>query len=231
MIWWGVHKASKALVNLGIVGFAIAVGWFYFSDIFDKVGRSLGLIGLGILFLAGGWALEKARRRLIEHGQTKSAQLEAQMKLAKASIALLLIQLALVSSIAGKYLYQRWRCPRVWTRTVAYDPELLMRGRYLSVQLIVDGCQSTLPSAKEPVCRATWTGVPVGRTLSAPGLGYLPRDTQGGGQKADGHPHSEDDSSRAARRSQPGPVRRARTSASMLRSTFISPSTRPARCR
>jgi uncharacterized membrane protein len=60
-----VHHASRALVNLGIVGFAITVGWFYFSDIFDKVGRSLGLIGLGILFLAGGWALEKMRRRLM----------------------------------------------------------------------------------------------------------------------------------------------------------------------
>jgi len=53
------------LVNLGILGFAIAVGWFYFSDIMDKLDRSLGLIGLGILFLAGGWALEKWRRRLV----------------------------------------------------------------------------------------------------------------------------------------------------------------------
>jgi uncharacterized membrane protein len=78
MIWWGVHQASKALVNLGIVGFALAVGWFYFSDIFDKVGRSLGLIGLGILFLAGGWALEKARRRLIDRmGQTNPSTQEA----------------------------------------------------------------------------------------------------------------------------------------------------------
>ena len=65
LIWWGVRQASKALVNFGIVGFAITVGWFYFSDIFDKVGRSLGLIGLGVLFLAGGWLLEKTRRRLI----------------------------------------------------------------------------------------------------------------------------------------------------------------------
>jgi hypothetical protein len=56
---------SQALVNLGIVGFAITVIWFYFSDIFDKLGRSLGLIGLGILFLAGGWALEKTRRRIV----------------------------------------------------------------------------------------------------------------------------------------------------------------------
>jgi hypothetical protein len=57
--------ASKALVNLGIVGFAIVVGWFYYSNLFDKMGRSLGLISLGILFLAGGWALEKMRRRIL----------------------------------------------------------------------------------------------------------------------------------------------------------------------
>jgi hypothetical protein len=64
------------------------------------------------------------------------------------SLALLVFQLLVVSSIAAKYLYQRWTCPRVWIRAVAYDPELPMRGRYLAVQLMVDGCQSTLPSAK-----------------------------------------------------------------------------------
>ena len=62
---WGVRTVSRALVNLGIVGFAVAVVWFYFSDIFSKVGRSLGLIGLGLLFLAGGWALERTRRRIL----------------------------------------------------------------------------------------------------------------------------------------------------------------------
>jgi hypothetical protein len=56
--------------------------------------------------------------------------------------------LALVSTIAAKYLYQRWTCPRVWTRAAAIDPSLPMRGRYLALQLTVDGCQSTLPSAK-----------------------------------------------------------------------------------
>jgi hypothetical protein len=74
------------------------------------------------------------------------------MKLAKnslsgTSIVLLVIQLALVLSIAAKYLYQRSTCPRVWTRTAAYDPNMVMRGRYLSLRLTVDGCQSTLPSA------------------------------------------------------------------------------------
>ena len=69
------------------------------------------------------------------------------MKLSKTSIVLLVIQLALVSSIEAKYLYQRSHCPRVWTRAAAFDPEMVMRGRYLSLQLTVDGCQSTLPSA------------------------------------------------------------------------------------
>jgi uncharacterized membrane-anchored protein len=67
------------------------------------------------------------------------------MKLARTSIAVLLIQLAIVSSIAAKYLYQRWTCPRVWTRTQVYDPELVMRGRYLSAQLLVDACGVTVP--------------------------------------------------------------------------------------
>ena len=70
------------------------------------------------------------------------------MKIAKTSVALLLIQLAIVSTVAAKYLYQRWTCPRVWVRTVAFDPELPMRGRYLSLRPVVDGCESTLPSAK-----------------------------------------------------------------------------------
>jgi hypothetical protein len=69
--------------------------------------------------------------------------------LSAASLALLIVQLALVSTIAAKYLYQRWSSPRVWTRAAAVDPQLPMRGRYLALQLTVDGCQSTLPSAKD----------------------------------------------------------------------------------
>jgi uncharacterized membrane-anchored protein len=70
------------------------------------------------------------------------------MRISKTSVALLIIQLAIVSSLAAKYLYQRWTCPQVWARTAAIDPESPMRGRYLSLNLAVDGCQSTLPSAK-----------------------------------------------------------------------------------
>lgn len=76
---WGVKLASRALVNLGIAGFAATVAWFYFSDVFSSLGRSLGLIGLGILFLAGGWALEKTRRRILTRmGPAAQAIAEAQ---------------------------------------------------------------------------------------------------------------------------------------------------------
>jgi uncharacterized membrane protein len=66
LVWWGVRERSRAVVNFGIMAFALTVAWFYFSSLMDKLGRSLGLIGLGILFLLGGWLLERFRRRLME---------------------------------------------------------------------------------------------------------------------------------------------------------------------
>jgi hypothetical protein len=70
-------------------------------------------------------------------------------RVSAASLVVLVIQLVVACSVAGKYLYQRWSCPRVWTRAAAFDPSLPMRGRYLSLQLLVNGCQSTLPSARQ----------------------------------------------------------------------------------
>ena len=156
-------------MNLGIVFFGATVAWFYFSDLFDKMGRSLGLIGLGVLFLAGGWALEKTRRGLLAHMVAIACGTRGgTMKIAKASIALLVLQLVIVSTVAAKYLYQRATCPRVWTRTAAYDPEMVMRGRYLSLQLTVDGCGSTLPSAKDAQFPRNVDGVPERNTLLDP---------------------------------------------------------------
>ncbi len=57
LVWWGVRTSAKALVNYGMAAFAATVAWFYFSSVMDKLGRSLGLITLGVLFLAGGWLL------------------------------------------------------------------------------------------------------------------------------------------------------------------------------
>ena len=113
------------------------------------------------------------------------------MKLSKISLALLLIQLAIVSSIAAKYLYQRWTCPRVWARTVAFDPELPMRGRYLSLQLTVDGCQSTLPSARAAAFPRDINGVADSRRLfdSKCAAGRVPCRSQGREQPPARHPH------------------------------------------
>jgi uncharacterized membrane protein len=65
MVAWGMYEHRSGLINLGTAGFALTVLCFYFSTVMDKLGRSESLIGLGVLFLAGGWALEKLRRRLV----------------------------------------------------------------------------------------------------------------------------------------------------------------------
>lgn len=62
---WGIREGRSERVNLGIAGFAVTVLTFYFSSVMDKLGRSVSLMGLGLLFLGGGWLLEKTRRRLI----------------------------------------------------------------------------------------------------------------------------------------------------------------------
>jgi uncharacterized membrane protein len=69
-VWWGIRTLAKPLVNYGMVVFALTVMWFYFSSVMDKLDRSLGLIGLGIVFLAGGWVLEYTRRRIVAGMET-----------------------------------------------------------------------------------------------------------------------------------------------------------------
>jgi hypothetical protein len=55
-------------------------------------------------------------------------------------VVLVVVQLVLVLSIAGKYVYERKVCPRVWVRTAQFDPNLTFRGRYLALRLAVDAC-------------------------------------------------------------------------------------------
>jgi len=65
LVAWGLREGRTERVNLGVAGFALTVLFFYFSNLMDKLSRSASLIGLGVLFLAGGWALEKTRRKLL----------------------------------------------------------------------------------------------------------------------------------------------------------------------
>jgi len=67
LIGWGLLERHRGRINLGVAGFALTVVIFYFSDVMDKLGRAASLIGLGVLFLFGGWALERMRRKLVAH--------------------------------------------------------------------------------------------------------------------------------------------------------------------
>ncbi len=67
LVAWGVREARSERINMGSAIFGLTVVAFYFSQVMDKLGRSLSLVGFGILFLAGGWALERVRRRLVQH--------------------------------------------------------------------------------------------------------------------------------------------------------------------
>ncbi len=85
-------------------------------------------------------------------------------------LVLLVVQVALVLSIAGKYVYERKVYPRVWVRTVQVDPELPFRGRYLALRLAVDSCSLPRRTAdKEMVYDGSgiavwrWTMRPVAR--------------------------------------------------------------------
>ena len=70
---WGVAEASSERVNVATAIFAVTLIAFYFSQIMDKIGRSASLMGLGVLFLAGGWVIEQTRRRLV--ARARGAQL------------------------------------------------------------------------------------------------------------------------------------------------------------
>jgi hypothetical protein len=61
------------------------------------------------------------------------------------------VQIALVASLGAKLLYDRATRPRVWARTAPYDPDLPIRGRYVSLQLIVEA-----RGVREPDTGAKW---------------------------------------------------------------------------
>jgi uncharacterized membrane protein len=63
--YWGMRENRKLFINYGTAIFALDVIAFYFSSVLDKLGRSMGLILMGIIFLAGGWVLNRLRMDLI----------------------------------------------------------------------------------------------------------------------------------------------------------------------
>jgi hypothetical protein len=57
------------------------------------------------------------------------------------------VHVGLVASVGAKLLYDRAARPRVWTLAAPYDPNLPIRGRYVSLQVVVEprGIRETKP--------------------------------------------------------------------------------------
>lgn len=64
-LFWGSSAGRPERINLGTLLIALTLLCFYFAEVMSRLGRSLSLVGLGLLFLAGGWALERLRRRMV----------------------------------------------------------------------------------------------------------------------------------------------------------------------
>jgi hypothetical protein len=60
-------------------------------------------------------------------------------------VAVAILQCLLVLSVAGKYALDRQRLPHVWARAVPFDPELFVRGRYVSLRLQVEAPAGATP--------------------------------------------------------------------------------------
>ena len=68
------------------------------------------------------------------------------MKLLSKGMLLALLQVLLVCTLGAKLLYDRGHRPRVWIKTATFDPNLPIRGRYLSLRLEVPAEGFTLRS-------------------------------------------------------------------------------------
>ena len=62
---WGSSSGRAERVNFGAATMALTVLGYYFNSVFAQLDRAVGLLGLGLLFLVGGWGLERLRRRLL----------------------------------------------------------------------------------------------------------------------------------------------------------------------
>lgn len=61
-------------------------------------------------------------------------------------VVLALVHVLIVCSLMGKLYYDRATRPRVWVRTVGYDPNLPIRGRYVQMRLELETAE--LPPAQ-----------------------------------------------------------------------------------
>jgi hypothetical protein len=59
-----------------------------------------------------------------------------------------LVQVALVAAVGGKLLYDRVVLPRAWIETAGVDPDLPIRGRYVSLNLVLPAVEEASVDAE-----------------------------------------------------------------------------------
>jgi hypothetical protein len=91
-------------------------------------------------------------------------------------LLLLALQTALLLSLAGRLLLDRALLPRGWARTAPVDPELPIRGRYVSLALEVplEGMAVRKPTEEGPVRLRVRGGRVVGEALAPGTRGQAP---------------------------------------------------------
>jgi hypothetical protein len=82
----------------------------------------------------------------------------------KRGLLLAAAQILLVLTMVGKYGCERAQYPRVWAAVVPVDPHLPLRGRYLSLRLLVDNLGSNQASGFV----RCWLAVEKGRLVAHP---------------------------------------------------------------
>lgn len=73
------------------------------------------------------------------------------------SLLVVLLHMGILLSLGGKLLYDREYRPRVWVRTGSVDPNLPIRGRYLTLALQVHAPE--LNTGQQPKNDYTWVPV------------------------------------------------------------------------
>lgn len=89
------------------------------------------------------------------------------------------LQVVIVLSLGGKLLYDRATRPRVWVKTVVFDPSLPIRGRYLRLRLEVNagkiyGTTPSLPANRWQPWRPAKLSVEGGQLVALPSNAWTP---------------------------------------------------------
>jgi hypothetical protein len=60
-------------------------------------------------------------------------------------------QILLLAGVGAKFLYDRATYPRLWVESAPYDPYLPVRGRYVSIALVVPAARVENATGRGPV--------------------------------------------------------------------------------